>query len=119
MLNQEKQLIESLLQLFVLLDALFDEFTPEYVDICFNLAIDGTFTSIKCDSQVVEGLLLEALIGCEGRHNFSRHHMENRCQEVIKADEVILISIQKVHIVHRFHLNVHASEVKLFTSQQN
>ena len=94
MLYQEKQLIKCFLQLFVLLDAFFDEFAPELVDICLNLAIDGTFARIECDSHIVEGLLLEALIGCEGRHYFRGHHMEDRCQEVIEADEVILISIQ-------------------------
>ena len=116
-LDKRDQLIEGSLQKFALLNALLIQLTLYYVYISLDNTSNTSFNCIERDSQVVKSLLPEALVLCESGDYFRGYYINNGLQEIEEADMVILVCVQKLHVVKNFEVDVLICEVEQLATE--
>lgn len=120
MAHQVQQLVERSIELLRLLDALLDQFASNSVYVRLdNASIDGLLAILEHESQVVERVLLEALVLRERGHNLGGEHVQNGLEEIEEADLLVFVRVEQGHVIHSLQVDVLTREIELLARQQN
>ena len=119
MFHKGQQLVKSSSQLLVLFLTFREELGAHDLTVNFNHALVGLLTLIKHQSQVVECLLLEALVLCEGRKDLSWDNLLDWLQKVEESNIAVLIRVKQLHVLNHLQIHILVREVEQLTLQKD